>query len=134
MGNWRVKGRTVHVTSSTIINQEHGSVKVGAVVEVSGTLRADGSVDATRIEVKSSSSDDSDEGHPSALKGRIENLPASGLMGDWTVAGSLVHVVSSTKLKSEHGAFVLGTMVKVKGMLMSDGSIVATKIAVRDSN
>ena len=133
-GNWRVKGRIVHVTSSTIINQEHGSVAVGAVVKVSGTLRADGSVDATRIEVKSSSSDDSDEGHPSAVKGRIESLPSSGLIGDWRVAGRLVHVVSSTKLISEQGAFVIGTMVKVKGMQMSDGSIVATKIAVRDSD
>ena len=138
VGDWKVKGRTVHVTAATLIDQEHGRIAVGAVVEVSGTLRADGSLDATRIEVRtpsdSGSSDDSTQGSPATVKGTIQSLPFSGLVGDWTVAGRLVHVVSSTKLKSEHGAFVVGVSVKVKGMLMSDGSIVATKVAVRDSN
>ena len=138
VGDWKVKGRTVHVTAATVIDQEHGRIAVGAVVEVSGTLRADGSLDATRIEVRSASdtgsSDDSNQGSPATVKGTIQSLPFSGLVGDWTVAGRLVHVVSSTKLKSEHGAFVVGVSVKVKGMLMADGSIVATKVAVRDSN
>jgi len=137
VGDWRVKGRTVHVTAATIIDQEHGKVVVGAVVEVSGTLRTDGSLDAARIEVRSSdssSSDDSSQGSPAAVRGMIQSLPSSGLVGDWTVAGRLVHVVSSTKLKSEHGAFAVGVNIKVKGMQMSDGSIVATKVSVRDSN
>ena len=137
VGDWKVKGRTVHVTAATVIDQEHGRIAVGAVVEVSGTLRADGSLDATRIEVRTASSggsDDSSQGSPATVKGTIQSLPFSGLVGDWTVEGRLVHVVSSTKLKSEHGAFVVGVNVKVKGMLMADGSIVATKVAVRDSN
>jgi Domain of unknown function (DUF5666) len=138
VGDWRVKGRTVHVTAATLIDQEHGRVTVGAVVEVSGMLRADGSLDATRIEVRrrsdSDSSDGSSEGSPATVKGAIQSLPSSGLVGDWTVAGRLVHVVSSTKLKSEHGAFAVGVTVKLKGLQMSDGSIVATKISVRDSN
>lgn len=138
VGDWKVKGRTVHVTGATVIDQEHGRIAVGAVVEVSGTLRADGSLDATRIEVRttsgSGSSDDSSEGSPATVKGTIQSLPSSGLVGDWTVAGRLVHVVSSTKLKSEHGAFVVGVTVKLKGMQMSDGSVVATKVSVRDSN
>jgi len=138
VGDWKVKGRTVHVTAATVIDQEHGRIAVGAVVEVSGTLRTDGSLDATRIEVRtasgSGSSDDSTEGSPATIKGVIQGLPASGLIGDWTVAGRLVHVVSSTKLKSEHGAFALGVTIKVKGMQMADGSVVATKVSVRDSN
>ena len=138
VGDWRVAGRTVHVTATTIINQEHGSAAVGATVEVAGTIRADGSLDATRIEVKSTSPsgnpNDSNEGRPATIKGMIQALPLSGLVGDWTVAGRLVHVVSSTKLKSEHGAFAVGANVKLKGLEMSDGSIVATKIQVRDSN
>jgi Domain of unknown function (DUF5666) len=138
VGDWRVAGRTVHVTATTVINQEHGSAAVGATVEVAGTVRADGSLDATRIEVKSTSAsdnpNDSNEGRPATVKGLIQALPLSGLVGDWTVAGRLVHVVSSTKLKSEHGAFAVGANVKVKGLEMSDGSIVATKIQVRDSN
>jgi|SRR5215510_15516618 len=138
VGDWKVKGRTVHVTSATVIDQEHGRIAVGAVVEVSGTLRHDGSLDAARIEVRtasdSDSSDDSNQGSPATVKGTIQSLPPSGLLGDWTVAGRLVHVVSSTKLKSEHGAFAVGVTVKLKGLQMSDGSIVATKVSVRDSN
>ena len=136
VGDWRVKGRTIHVTAATVIDQEHGKVAVGAVVEVSGTLRPDGSLDAARIEVRrasdSDSSDDSSQGSPATVKGTIQSLPSSGLVGEWTVAGRLIHVLSSTKLKSEHGAFSVGVRVKLKGMQMSDGSIVVTKISVRD--
>jgi cytoskeletal protein CcmA (bactofilin family) len=141
IGDWRINGRTVHVTSATIINQEHGAAAVGAFVEVTGTRRADGSIDATRIEIQplsgssgSGPGGSSNEGEPANVKGAIQSLPASGVVGDWTVGGRLVHVVSSTKLNAEHGAFVVGARVKVKGMLMADGSVVATKVQLRDSN
>src|SRR5438105_2817565 len=53
-GDWSVAGRTVHVTAATHIEQEHGQIAVGATVKVEGTQRADGSVDATEINVKNS--------------------------------------------------------------------------------
>jgi hypothetical protein len=134
IGDWRVSSRTVHVSADTIINQEHGAAAVGASVEVAGTQRADGSIDATRIEVQPSSGDSSGEGQNTNVKGAIQSLPSSGLVGDWTVGGRLVHVVSSTKLNAEHGAFVVGARVKVKGLQMADGSVVATKVQLRDSN
>jgi uncharacterized protein DUF5666 len=137
VGDWRVSGRTVHVSTNTIINQEHGAASIGASVEVAGTRRTDGSIDATRIEVQPSaggSGDSNGEGQRINIKGAIQSLPSSGLVGDWTVAGRLVHIVSSTKLNSEHGAFAVGTRVKVKGIQMADGSVVATKVQVRDSN
>ena len=134
IGDWRVSSRTVHVSADTIINQEHGAAAVGASVEVAGTQRADGSIDATRIEVQPSSGDSSGEGQGTNVKGAIQNLPSSGLVGDWIVAGRLVHVVSSTKLNAEHGAFVVGARVKVKGLQMADGSVVATKVQLKDSN
>jgi len=134
IGDWRVSGRTVHVSADTIINQEHGAAAVGASVEVAGTQRADGSIDATRIEVQPSSGDSSGEGQSTNVKGAIQSLPSSGIVGDWTVGGRLVHVVSSTKLNAEHGAFVVGARVKVKGLQMADGSVVATKVQLRDSN
>jgi hypothetical protein len=131
-GDWRVNGRAVHVTPATILNQEHGAFVLGALVEVKGTMRSDGSIDAARIEVQSGSSG-STEGERKNLKGTIQSLPSSsGLIGNWTVDNSTVHVTSSTKLNGEHGAFAIGTRVKVKGLLLSDGSIVATKVQVRD--
>ena len=135
IGDWRVNGRTVHVSLATFLNQEHGTFVVGAFVEVKGTMRADGSIDATRIELQSSSSDSGGEGQSANLKGTIQSLPSSsGLIGDWIVNNQTVHVTSSTKLKAEHGSFAIGTRVKVKGLRLADGSIVATKIQVRDSN
>lgn len=134
VGDWRISGRTVHVTADTIIDQEHGAAAPGAAVEVHGARRADGSIDASRIEVNPSAGGSGGEGRPTKVKGTIQSLPASGLVGDWTVAGRLVHIVTSTKINAEHGELAIGTRVKVKGLLMSDGSIVATKVQVRDSN
>ncbi|HKQ07232.1 MAG TPA: DUF5666 domain-containing protein [Blastocatellia bacterium] len=136
IGDWRVAGRTVHVTSATVINAEHGAVAVGASVEIQGTQQADGSITATRVEVNPSNGGggNNDEGQPANFKGTIESLPnTADLTGDWTISGRTVHVVSSTRLTREHGAFAVGVRVKVKGMMMSDGTIVATKIQVRDS-
>lgn len=135
VGDWRVSGRTVHVTLATVLNQEHGAFIVGARVEVKGTMRADGSIDATRIELQSPSGGPGGEGQSANLKGTIQSLPSgSSLIGDWTINNQTVHVTSSTKLKTQHGAFAVGTRVKVKGLRLADGSIVATKIQVRDSN
>jgi hypothetical protein len=137
VGDWRVAGRTIHVSTATIIDTEHGAVAVGAFVEVNGTQQTDGSINATRIEVNPSnggSSGSGDEGQATGFKGTIQALPGTAnLIGDWTISGRTVHVISSTKLRSEHGPFAVGVRVKVKGLLMSDGSVVATKIQVRDS-
>jgi hypothetical protein len=131
LGDWRVAGRTVHVTSATKLDQEHGSFAVGALVEVHGTMRADGSIDASRIELKQGFGGSGDDGQRSTLKGAIQSLPSdASLIGDWVVGDRMVHVTSSTRLKAEHGAFAIGTRVKVKGLRLSDGSIVATKIQV----
>ncbi|HKP87174.1 MAG TPA: DUF5666 domain-containing protein [Blastocatellia bacterium] len=133
IGDWTVSGRAVHVSAATTIDREHGPIAVGAFVEVNGVRRADGSIDATRIEVKTDV--DSSDGDNKNVKGTIESLPnTAGLMGDWVINGRIVHVISSTKLKTEHGAFAIGVRVKVKGIQLADGTVVAIKIQVRDSN
>jgi hypothetical protein len=133
VGDWRVNGRTVHVSATTILNQEHGAFAVGALVEVKGALRADGSMDAARIEVQSGSSGSPGDGQSENFKGTIQSLPSgSSLIGDWSISDRVVHVTSSTRLKGEHGPFAIGTRVKVKGLQLSDGSIVATRVQVRD--
>lgn len=131
IGDWTVSGRTVHVSDSTKINQEHGAVAVGAQVEIHGQLRTDGSLDARRIEVKPSAPDD--RGSPLNFKGTIEAMPSSGLVGDWTISGKTVHVSDSTRIKQEHGQVAVGVRVKVKGRRLADGSINAQMIQVKDS-
>jgi uncharacterized protein DUF5666 len=128
IGDWHVGGRTIHVTAATQIDTEHGPVTVGALVEVEGARRADGSIDATKIEVKSNPA--GDDGRDE-LKGTIDKLPASGLIGDWSVAGRIVHVTAATHIDTEHGAAAVGASVEVSGTLRADGSLDATKIEVQ---
>jgi hypothetical protein len=119
IGDWRVGGRVIHVFASTRIETEFGPVAVGAFVEIRGVLRADGSMDAVKIEVESGDDDGRDE-----LKGAIESLPAGpGFQGDWRVAGRIVHVTAATVLDQEHGTFVIGALVEVHGLMRADGSI-----------
>src|SRR2546423_5783348 len=136
VGDWIVGSRTVHVTSSTIIDQEDGAIVLGSLVEVKGTVRSDGSVDATKIETE-----DAPETTPSPrpspspgcheFEGTIQSLPnTQGFIGDWTVGGRTVHVTSATILRTEEGSIAVGSFVEVKGCVQQDGSINATLIEV----
>ncbi len=130
IGDWVVDGRTVHVTSSTHIEQEEGLVAVGAFVEVKGTLRSDGSVDAANIEVERSAG--AERPVPTfELHGAVEQLPNTpGLIGDWVVSGRIVHVTSSTIIRPNTGAIAIGTFVEVEGNLRTDNTIDALSVEV----
>jgi hypothetical protein len=130
VGDWVVDGRTVHVTSSTRINQEEGLVATGAFVEVKGTLRGDGSVDATQIEVERSAG--AERPVPTfELHGTVEQLPnTANLVGDWVVSGRTVHVTSSTLIRPGASAVAVGTFVEVEGTLRTDNTIDASSVEV----
>ena len=126
VGDWMVGGTTVHVTTATKIDQEDGPIAVGTVVQVQGTKRADGSVDAQEIEVQ-------DEGQQNQVhfKGTITALPnTTGFIGDWTVGGKTIHVTSATRIDQEEGPVVLGAFISVEGTQRPDGSIDASKIEI----
>src|SRR5882672_1054594 len=123
IGDWIVAGRTVHVTSATRIEQEEGSPAVGKTVEVEGVLQPDGSVSATEIEVKDNAENDFE------FRGRVEQLPSTpGFIGDWRVAGRIVHVTSATIIRQNEAPLALGVLVKVVGTLRPDGTIDAAKV------
>ena len=54
-GTWEIGNRTVIVTATTVIDEEHGPLQVGSCVEVYGQLADNGEVTATKIEVESAS-------------------------------------------------------------------------------
>jgi len=120
IGDWEVSGRTVHVTSATMIDETRGMPAVGAVVLVEGIAEADGSVDASRIRVEVPA------GGQVAIqfRGAITSLPSTtDLTGDWVVAGVTVHVTSATTLDPGPSAFAVGTIVRVNGLLSTDGTV-----------
>src|SRR5258708_11389649 len=57
VGDWVVSSLTVHVSSITKIDTEDGMVAVGALIEIHGCERPDGSIDANEIEVERQSPD-----------------------------------------------------------------------------
>ena len=117
LGTWKVGGRTVTVLTTTQINQEHGGVAIGAIVQVNGTLNADQSITASRIEVKSSTVATPNPATPTVeIQGTIDVLPA-GLLGTWTVAGRAVLVDATTVLNAESGSFAVGATVEVHAQL-----------------
>lgn len=72
-------------------------------------------------------------GDEAELTGVIESLPASGLAGDWTVNGTVVHVTDATEVDQEHGAAQVGATVDVQGTEESDGSITADGVEVQQA-
>lgn len=128
IGDWTVSERVVHVTAETEIDQEHGAVAVGALVEVSGVRLADGSVDARKIEVKLPRPPAE---RPIIFPGVVDSLPASGLIGEWQVSGRKVQVTAETEINQEHGAVAVGAFVEVKGTLTTDGKVLAREIQVK---
>ena len=69
-------------------------------------------------------------GHEVTLVGAVESLPATAdLVGDWTVAGKVVHVTAATAIDQTKGAPAPGAVVQVKGGARADGSIDARAIA-----
>ena len=130
IGDWKVSGKTVHVGKDTEIDQEHGAVAVGSSVMVEGALQTDGSINATKIEVKGSTMPPM--GKEVTFAGAIGALPSTtGWIGEWTVGHVTVHVDASTTIDQEHGSVALGAMVIVKGVLQTDGSVNATSIEVK---
>ena len=137
-GDWTIAGKTVHVDSSTEIDQENGSIGVGATVKVEGTTLMDGSVHASQIEVETGvggpppgGGGEGDDNGETEFTGAIQSLPASGLIGIWMIAGKQVQVVSTTRLEQENGGFAIGTIVEVEGLVDATGVIVASKIEVK---
>jgi subtilisin family serine protease len=126
IGDWRVAGHTVHISASTELRQDKGPAVVGAQVEVRGTSEPDGSTNATRVEVLSSGGQIGE----TSFQGAIQSMPSSGFVGDWRVAGVIVHVFSSTEIRQDKGSAAVGAQVEVKGTAQPDGSNNASRVEV----
>lgn len=127
-GEWIIDGKTVVVLPSTRINQVKGLAVVGAKVHVEGVQAAD-KVMAAVITVLESSQEG---GTFMTITGRINALPASGVIGAWTVADRIVEVNTGTTIRPQNVAPAVGMMAVVQGVRRaSDGVTVATDIMVR---
>ena len=110
------------------MNTQSADSIVGSLVEIKGAVQTDGSINATKIEIKNGS------GSPvnsNKLYGKIETLPNNAnFIGAWVVAGKTINVTVYTRIQRKHGLIAVGTYVEVSGLTQTDGSINATEIEV----
>ncbi len=128
IGVWQVGRSKVNVTTETRIDQSRGRVAIGSIVEVEGVKQNDGSINASRIEVKLPPPN----GLPIKFSGKIEELPSTtSRVGDWKVAGKIIHVSAMTRIDDDRGRIAVGVFVEIEGLLQNDGSINALRIEVK---
>jgi cytoskeletal protein CcmA (bactofilin family) len=131
IGDWLVSGTTVHVSAATDIDEDGNAIVVGATVEVEGTMGTDGSITATKVQIREGADDDALG--EAELHGTVESLSATtGFIGDWVVSGITVHVTAATEIEAEDGMIAVGSFVEVKGLSEADGSITASKVELNN--
>lgn len=63
--------------------------------------------------------------------GAVESLPSGpDLIGDWAVAGRVVHVGEDTAIDQSSGTPAIGVLVQVRGEALADGSVDAAAVKV----
>lgn len=136
IGDWKISGRTVRVTSSTRINREVGSIVIGAKVLVSGSVDSAGLITAAVISL---TGEPTPTGYVKFL-GTVSAIIAdstpggsSGLSGEWKVGERTITVTSATKIDQENGPAQAGAFVEVEAMTLPDGKLEAKSIEVKRS-
>jgi hypothetical protein len=131
VGTWRVAGRDVVVSATTVLDAEHGAFAVGVPVEAKGTGNAAGALVASRIERVAGNGA---AAPPLKFWGTVESLPATvGFVGTWRITGRNVNVTPSTALRVNNGPIVVSAIVEVDGWAQPDGTVEAHEIETRTS-
>ena len=65
------------------------------------------------------------------INGVVQSMPASGLIGSWTIAGRAVRTDAATVIKQQLGAIGVGAVVEAKGVDEGNGVTLATTIEVK---
>ena len=120
--------RTVMTGASTRFDPSCAKLVVGASVDAEGTLQPDGSILASKVEMKTQEI----EGHVDA------SFPVSGSCSSFPlvfkVEGKTVRADASTSFKPACLALAAGAEVEVEGLLQVDGVLAATSVKVEEAS
>ncbi len=131
-GVWIVNGRQVIVTEDTFLEEEHGTVQLGAFVEIKGEQSGD-SLAATKVEVKRAKASSSPISMESTMSGTIESLP-KGLLGTWVVSGNEILVLKQAVITGKKGKPEIGNPVQIQGTVSGETFIVSRIEIKQDGN
>lgn len=129
IGDWVVSGITVHVTVATEVNAEGGTIAVGSFVEVKGLSEADGSITASKVELKNDQGDN-EEGD-GVLTGSLDQAETGDIHGVWMVSGHRIRVTNQTKIVRNGHSLHRGANLRVSGHWRANGSMRAQRIVVK---
>ncbi len=124
-GVWKVAGRDVVVSDTTIVHQERGPAVAGAQATVIGVQDGAQVKAAQIIVVRGPAWGD----NYVFFVGRISELPAGGLLGVWKIGERQVMVNAATRVEGGGSARV-GAAVEVGAFKQADGALVAAWVRV----
>jgi hypothetical protein len=124
VGAWTIAGAAYAADAGTRFEQAFGAFAVGGCVEVEFT-QVGAARQATKIATKRDD-DCGQGGEDHEVYAVVEQLPSAGLLGSWTIGGTVYQVTSATVL--DDGPFAVGTLVEVHYTRAADGTRVAQRI------
>jgi len=122
-GVWQIGGITYTVTISTELEARHGAIKANRNVRVKYWLEEFGNRVAKEIKSMPPAAGGNPQGELK-LVGFVKTKPASGFVGNWTVAGVDLIADASSKFNEEDGLIDVGTFVEVKYRKESSSRII----------
>lgn len=144
VGDWKIAGKTIRVTPETKLEQRGGPAAIGSCAEVRGVENPDGSLTASKLEIRSGiegcaapggggSGNGGGNGRggrvraPLEFRGVVQEAPAAG-SGDWVIAGRTVAVTEATTVLPPGRPLEVGSCASVQGMLETDLTVTATRV------
>jgi len=127
-----VNTTTVRTTGATTVRRRGNpltlaALQVGQTLEVEGTRRTDGSIDAQKITIEDDENEDEDD--ELELEGTMSGLTGTCPALSFIVNSRQVATNGSTQFdKTACSAFRSGDRVEVKGTSRTDGSVLATRL------
>ena len=131
---WVVGGFTVLIDGTAITG---APPQVGLLAEVKGTRVGPRTVRATEIEVEDPS--DGNEQVRGIITGLPKNVDPDDYKGTWTITTEegdsvLIEVTADTVIDTRHGEVEVGALVCVTALPQGDGTLVAQRIKVFESD
>ncbi len=126
-----INGKTVKTSTATsFLKAACSALGSKDIVEVKGTVQADGSVMAARVQVEDDVAEPEPPENEVEFTGLVSSVSGGCPQLDLTVAGRGVKSTSATEFKNGSCGDVKAnsTMLEVKGMAASNGMVTATRL------
>lgn len=123
LGVWMIGGVEYTANAQTRFKENHGVLEMGARVRVKYTIDSNGQRIARKIETTESQGGATQPDHLKAF-GFVDQMPADGLIGAWTIDQVVYVADANTKFKEDHGILGIGAYVAVEYRVVNGQNLV----------